>query len=78
MSLFVLKKNAIITAACALHVHSLDIATTSNNVYFFIHNSSRSRHILHCSVLHLRPHVPGNVIHLQKGRGDRGEETQIE
>lgn len=47
---------------------------TSNDVDFVIHNGSRSRHILHCSVLHLKPHVPGNVIHLhnQDGAGVKG------
>lgn len=37
---------------------------TSNDVYFILHDGSRRRHVLHLTVLHLTPHVPGDVIHL--------------
>lgn len=39
---------------------------TSNNVDFFCQSNSRSRDILHGSILHLRPHVPADVVNLRQ------------
>lgn len=56
---------------------SLYVDFTSNDVDFVIQHGSRSRHIFHCSVLHLRPHVSGNVIHLKWGKGNRVKGNEI-
>ena len=50
---------------------------TSNDVDLFPRNNCWSRHILHCSVFHLKPRVPADVIHIQWGTGSMGKRNMM-